>query len=156
MFSKSSNHAAIPDQKRGGFAVKLLIGLLLLSHVGWIGVHLNLVARGQINPWKLGGFAMYVAPRPPVKVVLYRRAEGARDRSADGALEVLGLRIAPSAAPEDPAKSDGESTAAAAPVRVGSRPRPRLQSIELAQLDVELARLELIDETRGDGALIEL
>jgi hypothetical protein len=62
MFSKSTNHAEIPDHKRGGFAVKLLIWLLLLSHVGWICVHLNLVAREQINPWKLGGYGMYTVP----------------------------------------------------------------------------------------------
>jgi hypothetical protein len=62
MFSKYTEHAKIPDHKRGDFAVKLLIWLLLLSHVGWICVHLNLVAREQINPWKLGGYGMYTVP----------------------------------------------------------------------------------------------
>ena len=62
MFSKSTNDAEIPDHKRRGFALKLLVGLLLLAQVGWIGVHLNLVARELINPWKLGGYAMYTGP----------------------------------------------------------------------------------------------
>ena len=62
MFSKSTNHAEIPDHKRGRFALKLLVGLLLLAHVGWICVHLNLVARELINPWKLGGYGMYTVP----------------------------------------------------------------------------------------------
>ena len=62
MFSKSTNHPEISDRKRAGFAFKLLVGLLLLAHVGWICVHLNLVAREQINPWKLGGYGMYTMP----------------------------------------------------------------------------------------------
>ena len=62
MFSKSTNYAEISDHKRVGFAFKFLVGLLLLAHVGWICVHLNLVAREQINPWKLGGYGMYTVP----------------------------------------------------------------------------------------------
>ena len=63
MFSRSTNHAQNSDRERGGgVALKLLVGLLLLAHVGWIFVYLNLVAREQINPWKLGGYGMYTVP----------------------------------------------------------------------------------------------
>ena len=62
MFSASTNHAEIPDHKRRDFALKIFVGLLLLAHVGWICVHLGLVAKEQINPWKLGGYGMYTVP----------------------------------------------------------------------------------------------
>ncbi len=62
MFSIFSNHTGIFDKERDGLAVKLLVGLLLLAHVGWICAHLILVATDQINPWKLGGYGMYTVP----------------------------------------------------------------------------------------------
>ena len=62
MLSKFTAQTEISDNSRGSFALKLLVGLLLLAHAGWICVHLNLVAREQINPWKLGGYGMYTVP----------------------------------------------------------------------------------------------
>lgn len=40
----------------------LIIGGLLALHVSWLCVHLWLVQSHQINPWKLGGYAMYTVP----------------------------------------------------------------------------------------------
>ncbi len=44
---------------------------LLLVHVGWISIHVSLVANEQINPWKLGGYGMYTVPNPRPRVRLY-------------------------------------------------------------------------------------
>lgn len=49
---------------------------LLALHAIWIAVHLGLVARGVINPWKLGGYGMYTIPHPrPLTHVFLRDAE---------------------------------------------------------------------------------
>lgn len=51
----------------------VLLGVL--AAVGlWPLVHRALVARYDINPWKLAGFAMYSVPTPPVQVVLFEKA----------------------------------------------------------------------------------
>ena len=47
--------------------------MLLVFVALWPFVHLGLVARYEINPWKLGGFAMYTTPVPPVQVVLFEQ-----------------------------------------------------------------------------------
>ena len=62
MFSKIIGHLEFSGQNRAGLGLKIFVGLLLLAHVGWICVHLNLVAKEQINPWKLGGYGMYTLP----------------------------------------------------------------------------------------------
>ena len=50
--------------KSVGIACILLVALL------WPPVQRFLVQRHDVNPWKLGGFAMYAAPTPPVLVVM--------------------------------------------------------------------------------------
>lgn len=41
---------------------KWIIGGLLLLHIAWIGNHMRWIAADQINPWRLGGYAMYTVP----------------------------------------------------------------------------------------------
>ncbi len=48
----------------------VIIGLLIL-HTVWIIAHLNLVSKGLINPWKLGGYGMYTKPNYKAKLRLY-------------------------------------------------------------------------------------
>ena len=43
----------------------------LVLHIGWIGNHMRLVANDQINPWRLGGYAMYTVPNPGSNVQVY-------------------------------------------------------------------------------------
>lgn len=45
-------------------------GLLILQII-WIGNHMRLVASDQINPWRLGGYAMYTVPSPAVRFQVY-------------------------------------------------------------------------------------
>ncbi|MEM7178580.1 MAG: hypothetical protein AAF503_12850 [Pseudomonadota bacterium] len=59
MSSEGSPAAARPPRQR---VQTLIIGVLIALHVGWLGVHLWLVKTHQINPWKLGGYAMYTVP----------------------------------------------------------------------------------------------
>jgi hypothetical protein len=46
----------------------------IVVHVGltlftvWPAVHLGLVARYEVNPWKLAGWGMYAAPQFPAEV----------------------------------------------------------------------------------------
>ena len=48
---------------------RIVIALLALVAI-WPLVQRGLVARFGIDAWKLGGFAMYAAPTPPLQVVL--------------------------------------------------------------------------------------
>lgn len=48
----------------------IILGLLILQ-IGWIGNHIRLVASDQINPWRLGGYAMYTVPNPNVEFWVY-------------------------------------------------------------------------------------
>ena len=50
---------------------KWIVAGLLIVHIAWIGNHLRWVAGGQINPWRLGGYAMYTAPPPGVRLQIY-------------------------------------------------------------------------------------
>ena len=51
----------------------ILVGLITV-HTVWIAVHMNLVSRELINPWKLGGYGMYTtANNGPVVHILDRR-----------------------------------------------------------------------------------
>ncbi len=68
----------LPFSKPAGWPVQkiILLGLVVI-HTAWIVIHLNLVAREQINPWKLGGYGMYTTPHPrPVMSLFDRRFEG--------------------------------------------------------------------------------
>ena len=50
----------LPFSKPGGWSVQkaVLLGLIVL-HTAWIVIHMNLVSRELVNPWKLGGYGMY-------------------------------------------------------------------------------------------------
>jgi hypothetical protein len=48
----------------------IMAGLLIL-HIAWIGNHMRWVVSGQINPWRLGGYAMYTVPNPETRVRVY-------------------------------------------------------------------------------------
>ncbi len=65
--------------------MKSKLRLLVLVWAGlWPFAHWALVAQYDINPWKLGGWAMYASPKPPVMVAAFREA--------DGSLQVLDER----------------------------------------------------------------
>ncbi len=52
-------------------ALHYIVAGLLVVHTSWIIVHLNLVSRELINPWKLGGYGMYTQPNNRAKLRLF-------------------------------------------------------------------------------------
>ena len=55
---------------------KIILVSLIALHAVWIGIHLNLVSKNLINPWKLGGYGMYTtANNGPVLHISDRRFE---------------------------------------------------------------------------------
>jgi hypothetical protein len=50
---------------------KWAVAGLLILHIGWIANHMRWVATDQINPWKLGGYAMYTVPAPMANFQVY-------------------------------------------------------------------------------------
>ena len=63
---------------RGRAAHMCLCALAIL----WPLVHRGLVAQYHLNPWKLGGFAMYTSARPPI-IVSVIDGSGAQRREAE-------------------------------------------------------------------------
>ena len=63
---------SLPFAKPAGWSVQkvIVIGLITV-HCLWIGIHLTLVSRAQINPWKLGGYGMYTTVDPRPKLFLF-------------------------------------------------------------------------------------
>lgn len=61
------------------------IAVVLLAAI-WPLCHRLLVASAAINPWKLGGFAMYAAPAPPLVIALYGLRDGQLARIDPAAL----------------------------------------------------------------------
>jgi hypothetical protein len=55
--------------------VNVAAGVVLLVAL-WPLVHRVLVARFDVNPWKLGGFAMYATPAPPLVVAVFGLRDG--------------------------------------------------------------------------------
>jgi hypothetical protein len=49
---------------------RVTLGLLLFI-AAWPLVHRVLVMRFEVNPWKLGGFAMYASVVPPLRVTVF-------------------------------------------------------------------------------------
>jgi hypothetical protein len=47
---------------KSSLPVKYFLWTLLGLHAGWILFHMILISFEQINPWKLGGYAMYTTP----------------------------------------------------------------------------------------------
>jgi hypothetical protein len=48
----------------------IIVGLLIL-HTAWIGNHMRWVAGGRIDPWRLGGYAMYTIPSPAARLHVF-------------------------------------------------------------------------------------
>jgi hypothetical protein len=42
--------------------LKWIIGTLLVIHIAWIANHMRWIANDEINPWRMGGYAMYTVP----------------------------------------------------------------------------------------------
>ena len=70
MFSRALGDRA-GGTGRARSARRMLFWGLLLVHAAWICVHLGLVAAGQINPWKLGGYGMYTVPHKDPRVHVF-------------------------------------------------------------------------------------
>jgi hypothetical protein len=51
---------------------RIAIGLLFWT-AAWPLGHRALVAAYDVNPWKLGGFAMYTTATPPIQVVAFEK-----------------------------------------------------------------------------------
>lgn len=45
-----------------------MVYALLAAHVLWIANHMRLVYLDRINPWRLGGYAMYTVAKPRLKI----------------------------------------------------------------------------------------
>ena len=58
----SSEVSTPPANQPPRRVLTVIVGILLALHVGWLCVHFWLVKNHQINPWKLGGYAMYTVP----------------------------------------------------------------------------------------------
>ena len=54
---------------------RVAIAILVWAAVWPLG-HRALVAAYDVNPWKLGGFAMYATATPPIQVVVFESAGG--------------------------------------------------------------------------------
>ena len=66
MSSKSTPKSTQINSFKNAFVLGLLV-----VHACWIIVHLNLVSRELINPWKLGGYGMYTKPSNKAKLSIY-------------------------------------------------------------------------------------
>ncbi len=62
----------LPFSKPTGWFVQkvVLLGLIVL-HTVWIVIHLSLVSRELINPWKLGGYGMYTTVEPDAALSVF-------------------------------------------------------------------------------------
>lgn len=58
-----------------------LFGLLAI-HIVWVFWHISLVATERVNPWKMGGYAMYTQPSRGVSVVV-------NELNPDGTIKVI-------------------------------------------------------------------
>ncbi len=56
---------------------KRMVAIAILAAAGlWPFVHRALVPVFDFNPWRLGGWAMYATPEPPVLAILFRPEKG--------------------------------------------------------------------------------
>jgi len=77
----------VPSDARASW--KVVAATAVVALVGlWPFGHRLLVAFATINPWKLGGFAMYAAPAPPLVIALYTLRDGQLARIDPAALPV--------------------------------------------------------------------
>ncbi len=84
--SAARDHGA-PRDVRASWKVVAATGIVALVAI-WPFCHRLLVAFAAINPWKLGGFAMYAAPAPPLVIALYTLRDGRLARIDPAALPV--------------------------------------------------------------------
>lgn len=64
----------LPFSRSTGWSIRKIILLgLIVVHSVWIVFHLNLVSRGLVNPWKLGGYGMYTTIHPKPAILLLDR-----------------------------------------------------------------------------------
>ncbi len=54
---------------------RAIVGFVLVWAGLWPLAHRALVARYDVNPWKLSGWAMYATPKPPVVVAAFSLSE---------------------------------------------------------------------------------
>lgn len=50
---------------------KWVVAGLLILHIGWMANHMRWVMTDQIDPWRLGGYAMYTIPPPAARFQVY-------------------------------------------------------------------------------------
>lgn len=48
---------------------------LIALHVGWVCTHMYFHYKGELNPWKLGGYAMYTKPGPVYSIRTYKEQD---------------------------------------------------------------------------------
>lgn len=61
----------------GRSVIRVILLALIGLHGAWIVIHMNLVSRELINPWKLGGYGMYTTTHPSPALYLFdRRFDG--------------------------------------------------------------------------------
>jgi hypothetical protein len=65
--------------------VNVAAGVVVLAAL-WPLAHRIVVARFDVNPWKLGGIAMYAAPAPPLLVAVFGLRDGQLVRIQPGTL----------------------------------------------------------------------
>ena len=69
----------LPFSRPTGWSSRKIILLgLIVAHSAWIVFHLNLVSRGLVDPWKLGGYGMYTTVHPQPKMLLLDRRYAGR------------------------------------------------------------------------------
>ena len=69
----------IPFSKPSGWpAQKIILLVLVVAHAAWIVFHMNLVSRGLVDPWKLGGYGMYTTVHPQPRMLLLDRRYAGR------------------------------------------------------------------------------
>lgn len=52
------------QEGKSNFWMHKLCWFLLITNVGWVLIHMFFHYQGALNPWKLGGYAMYTQPSP--------------------------------------------------------------------------------------------
>lgn len=67
----------MPRGLASGLARKRRLAVAVLAaYLVWGGVHRWLVQRFDVNPWKLGGMAMYATAAPKITIGFYREVDG--------------------------------------------------------------------------------
>lgn len=67
--------AVVPGADGAAWQVRVAAAIVVLVAL-WPLCHRVLIALSDANPWKLGGFAMYSAPAPPLLVTVYGLRQG--------------------------------------------------------------------------------